>query len=286
MGYLLTKTFVFMLGAFLLGLLLGWLIWGRLKADLDAARAERDRLKGDLDNCGRARTDLERRLREAEANAVNERSRLTAEIEAVTKAKAEARVPAAAPAALMAAPKAKVALAVKRAAVPAKSATTPAAPKATAAKKALVAKAPDTAPAALTAAPKAKAAPVVKKAAAPAKSATAPAAPKATASKKVPVAKAKVAPAPKKAAATVPDDLRLILGIGRTNEKKLHEAGVTTYAQIAAWKEADVKRIGAVINFGERIVKERWVEQATLLAKGDMDAFYKAFPAAKEESNT
>jgi predicted flap endonuclease-1-like 5' DNA nuclease len=84
----------------------------------------------------------------------------------------------------------------------------------------------------------------------------------------------------------LPDDLRLILGIGKTNEKKLHEAGVTTFAQIAAWKPADVKTYSDLINFGERIVKEQWVEQARLLAKGDMDAFFKAFPAAKGEGNT
>ncbi|MFZ1679956.1 MAG: proton-conducting membrane transporter, partial [Rhizobiaceae bacterium] len=102
------------------------------------------------------------------------------------------------------------------------------------------------------------------------------------------VAKPAAVKAPKPAAPkpAVKDDLRLILGIGKTNEKKLHEAGVTRFAQIAGWSAADVKKHGDLINFGERIVKEKWVEQAKLLAKGDMDAFYKAFPAARGDNNT
>jgi predicted flap endonuclease-1-like 5' DNA nuclease len=47
MSYLLTQMFLYLLVAFLLGLLLGWLIWRYGKAstgDLDAMRAERDAL--------------------------------------------------------------------------------------------------------------------------------------------------------------------------------------------------------------------------------------------------
>lgn len=232
MGYLLTQMFLYMLAALLLGLFLGWLIWGRLGAELNALRAERDRLKGDLDACGRARGDLERRLRDAEANAVNERARLTGELEAVAKAKAEAEArtakPAPAPVALLSTPEKKVASAPKAA--------------------------PAAKPAAKPEAAKPAAKPAAVKAAAPVK--------------------------------VVPDDLRLILGIGKTNEQKLKAAGVTTFAQIAGWSADDVKRIGDLINFGERIVKERWIDQAKLLAKGDMEAFYKAFPAARGDNNS
>jgi predicted flap endonuclease-1-like 5' DNA nuclease len=48
MSYLLTQMFLYMLCAFLLGLLLGWLIWRygkRSSADYDALLAERDALK-------------------------------------------------------------------------------------------------------------------------------------------------------------------------------------------------------------------------------------------------
>src|SRR4051794_873747 len=74
-------TFFYMLLAFLVGVLVGWFTWGRLRGeldslrgDLDRTRGERDRLRadadrltGELDACGRARADLERRLREAPA---------------------------------------------------------------------------------------------------------------------------------------------------------------------------------------------------------------------------
>jgi hypothetical protein len=45
MGYLLTQMFLYMLGAFLLGLLLGWIIWSRRSqvdnsGELENARAQ------------------------------------------------------------------------------------------------------------------------------------------------------------------------------------------------------------------------------------------------------
>lgn len=62
MSYLLTQMFLYLLVAFLLGLLLGWLIWRYGKAsagDLEAMRAERDDLKTNLDAC-RARSERDR----------------------------------------------------------------------------------------------------------------------------------------------------------------------------------------------------------------------------------
>jgi predicted flap endonuclease-1-like 5' DNA nuclease len=85
MGYLLTQMFLYMLGAFLLGLLLGWLIWGRrhlaVQAELDAARldldalrrerdalaAEADALRAQLDACASARLALERQVAQIRA---------------------------------------------------------------------------------------------------------------------------------------------------------------------------------------------------------------------------
>lgn len=73
--------------------------------------------------------------------------------------------------------------------------------------------------------------------------------------------------APKKAAVkatTAPtsagsDDLTAITGVGPAAVKKLNEAGITTYKQIAA---IDVDTFDAVK------VKAEWVEQASTLAKG------------------
>lgn len=55
MSYLLTQMFLYMLVTFLLGLLLGWLIWrysDNGSGDAAALRAENDRLRADLDACG------------------------------------------------------------------------------------------------------------------------------------------------------------------------------------------------------------------------------------------
>ncbi|WP_217572356.1 proton-conducting membrane transporter [Mesorhizobium sp. GbtcB19] len=231
-------TFFYMLLAFVVGILVGWFIWGRLRGeldslrgDLDRTRSERDRLradtdqlKGELDACGRARADLESRLRNAPT----------------AKAGADkAATPA--PAALMSTPAA------------ATSATT----------KSAAAKKPAAAKTATAAKPAAKAA-ALKKAAAPA---------------------AKKASAPK-AATGKADNLRRLIGIGPVNERLLKGQGVTTYAQIAAWTEADIKRVEEVLNFDGRIAREKWIEQAKLLAAGDEAEFARQFPTAGTASNT
>ncbi|SHJ22314.1 50S ribosomal protein L21 [Wenxinia saemankumensis] len=64
------------------------------------------------------------------------------------------------------------------------------------------------------------------------------------------------------------DDLKKLSGVGPAIEKKLHAAGVTSYAQIAAWTEADIAQMDEQLNFKGRIEREGWVEQAKDLAKG------------------
>ena len=59
-----------------------------------------------------------------------------------------------------------------------------------------------------------------------------------------------------------PDDLQRIRGIGPVMERKLHERGVTTFAQIAAWGPKDVERFAAELRFGRRIERDGWVDQA------------------------
>ncbi|AZO11644.1 MULTISPECIES: proton-conducting membrane transporter [unclassified Mesorhizobium] len=101
----------------------------------------------------------------------------------------------------------------------------------------------------------------------------------------------KAAVAPKKSAALnaaggKADELRRLIGIGPVNERLLREQGVTTYAQIAAWSEDDVKRIEEVLSFDGRIAREKWVEQAKLLAAGDEAEFARLFPSAGTASNS
>ncbi|WP_026757470.1 50S ribosomal protein L21 [Sediminimonas qiaohouensis] len=74
-----------------------------------------------------------------------------------------------------------------------------------------------------------------------------------------PAAKAEKKAAPKaKAKAPAADDLTAITGIGPAAAKKLNEAGITSYAELAA---VDVDAFEAVK------VKPEWVEQAKELAK-------------------
>jgi predicted flap endonuclease-1-like 5' DNA nuclease/cbb3-type cytochrome oxidase subunit 3 len=83
------------------------------------------------------------------------------------------------------------------------------------------------------------------------------------------------APAPTTGAA---DDLKKIKGVGPKLVTLLKEQGVTTYAQIAAWSDADVIRIDETLGrFKGRITRDQWVEQAKLLAAGDETGFVEKF---------
>jgi branched-chain amino acid transport system ATP-binding protein len=75
-----------------------------------------------------------------------------------------------------------------------------------------------------------------------------------------PVVAAKAAPLKK-------DDLKLIKGIGPVNEGKLNKHGVRTFAQIAAWKKADVVEAERYLEFDGRIAREDWVGQSKKLAR-------------------
>jgi NADH-quinone oxidoreductase subunit E len=71
-------------------------------------------------------------------------------------------------------------------------------------------------------------------------------------------------PAPRPAA---PDDLKAIRGIGPKLEKVLNGLGVSRWAEIAAWGEADIARINAQLSFNGRIERDDWVGQAKALAE-------------------
>ncbi|MBD3663231.1 50S ribosomal protein L21 [Sulfitobacter aestuariivivens] len=82
-----------------------------------------------------------------------------------------------------------------------------------------------------------------------------------------PAEEKKAAPKAKKADAGA-DDLKELSGVGPALEKKLHAAGVTTFAQIAAWTEADVADMDEKLSFKGRIEREGWVAQAQEKTKG------------------
>ena len=64
------------------------------------------------------------------------------------------------------------------------------------------------------------------------------------------------------------ENLKALSGVGPALEKKLHAAGVTSLAQIAAWTEADVADMDEKLSFKGRIEREGWIDQAKELTKG------------------
>lgn len=73
--------------------------------------------------------------------------------------------------------------------------------------------------------------------------------------------------APKEEAAAGGDNLKKLTGVGPALEKKLHSAGITTFAQIAALTEADIAKLEEELSLAGRFAKDGWVEQAKELAK-------------------
>ena len=73
-------------------------------------------------------------------------------------------------------------------------------------------------------------------------------------------------------------DLARIKGVGPKLITQLHELGVTSVAQVAAWDATEVARIdGQLGRFAGRIERDDWVGQAQLLQTGDKSAFEERF---------
>ena len=143
-----------------------------------------------------------------------------------------------------------------------------------------------------TAAPKAAAKPVAEKAkkakkakakAEKVEKAKAEKAPK-TKAEKAPKAKAEKAPKAKAAklapTSSIPDNLELIKGLGPKVNNLLKGLGVTSFAQVANWTAADVADIDAKLGaFAGRITRDNWIDQAQLLAAGDIAGFEQKYGA-------
>jgi predicted flap endonuclease-1-like 5' DNA nuclease len=91
---------------------------------------------------------------------------------------------------------------------------------------------------------------------------------------------APAAPAPV-AAQSAPaegDDLRKIKGLGPKMLTLLHALGITRFAQIAAWTDADLDELdGKLGAFAGRPRRDSWVEQARMLSAGDTGAYEEKF---------
>lgn len=86
-------------------------------------------------------------------------------------------------------------------------------------------------------------------------------------------------PAPTPASASgEPDDLTRIKGVGPKLAALLGELGVSGFAQIAAWSDADIDRIDAKLGrFQGRIRRDDWVKQAEFLNAGDIAGYEAQF---------
>lgn len=69
------------------------------------------------------------------------------------------------------------------------------------------------------------------------------------------------------------DDLKLIKGVGRQSEGRLHGLGIWHFEQIAAWAPDNVEWVGSYLAFPGRIEREDWVGQAKVLATGVVTEF-------------
>lgn len=104
-------------------------------------------------------------------------------------------------------------------------------------------------------------------------------APAAPAPEPKPAAPPPVAPAPPAEAAPAPaaakaDNLQLLKGVGPKMATLLGGLGVTSFAQIAAWTDADIAAIDPQLGaFQGRIARDNIVDQAGYLAKGDKAGF-------------
>jgi hypothetical protein len=80
------------------------------------------------------------------------------------------------------------------------------------------------------------------------------------------------------AVSTGSDALTRIKGLGPKAAAQLATLGITRFDQIAAWDEAEAASMDARMGaFRGRIARDRWIEQAKLLAADDTAAFEAQF---------
>ena len=74
------------------------------------------------------------------------------------------------------------------------------------------------------------------------------------------------------------DDLQRLKGVGPKLAARLNELGITSYAQLAGLNETEVALLDDRLGpFKGRVARDRLVEQAHYLARGDKDGFEARF---------
>lgn len=77
-----------------------------------------------------------------------------------------------------------------------------------------------------------------------------------------------------KARAGGADDLKMIKGVGPVLEKALNASGVFHFDQVAVWKKSDAVWFDENVKGANgRVVRDEWVKQAKILAKGGTTEF-------------
>lgn len=82
-----------------------------------------------------------------------------------------------------------------------------------------------------------------------------------------------------------PDNLCRIKGIGNVIDGKLKALGIYYFDQISKWSEKEISWIDEHLAFKGRVVREKWVEQAELLAKGEETEFSQRVDKGEVESS-
>ena len=236
-GFLLGEIWVLLALAALLGLFVGWLIWGRRSA-VTVNTGEADGLRASLDACNAKGRDQAARIAALEADVKAANTRAQDAHLAAENARADAK-------------------AADEAAKAAAAKTASAAPASMAAP--LMAAAPVKAEA------KPKAAPKPKAEAKPKADAKPKAAAKAKEDDKTPSKPAAL----KAARGGKPDDLKLIKGIGPKLEILCHKLGFFHFDQLANWTAKEIAWVDENLEgFEGRVTRDEWVQQARDLMNG------------------
>ncbi len=87
------------------------------------------------------------------------------------------------------------------------------------------------------------------------------------------------------AAVGAPDNLLLLKGVGPKLNTLLIGLGITRFDQIGGWTAEDVAKVDAHLGaFKGRIERDSWIEQAGLLARGEIAAFETRFGKLDSEN--
>jgi predicted flap endonuclease-1-like 5' DNA nuclease len=87
------------------------------------------------------------------------------------------------------------------------------------------------------------------------------------------------------AAVGAPDNLLLLKGVGPKLNTLLIGLGITRFDQIGAWTAEDAAKVDAHLGtFKGRIERDSWIEQAGLLARGEIAAFETRFGKLDSEN--